>query len=78
MQMVPATYGAAGDPNLIRFDCLANLVMADHLIVNHHGQAGADVRVIETQVQCEGAADIAAPFVARSNQPLPRASSFNF
>lgn len=43
MQMIPTTDSATRDPDLIRFDRLPNLVMADHLIVNHHGQAGADV-----------------------------------
>ena len=43
MQMISATHGTTRDPDLIRFDRLPNFVMADHLIVNHHGQAGADV-----------------------------------
>jgi hypothetical protein len=30
MQMVTAAHGAAGDPNFVRSDFLANLVMADH------------------------------------------------
>src|SRR5687767_2985208 len=43
MQMISTTHSTARDPDLIRFDCLSNLVMANHLIVDHHSQAGAHV-----------------------------------
>src|SRR5687767_12383831 len=43
MQMIPAADGATRDPDLIGSNCLPYLMMANHLIVDDHGQTGADV-----------------------------------
>jgi len=43
VKVVPAADRAARDPNLIRFDRFANVVRADHRVVDHDRQPRADM-----------------------------------